>query len=137
LSQVRQVNLFRPSVSRKLPIREDPIQRAIVIGFKTYGYRVLVTSRRRKGSVCKCGAWVVASGGDGVDKGLPDLMIRGERDPVYPPGLWHGVEVKGTDTAINDEQRKLLDLGLITIARSFDDAYDQVRALERSWGFRD
>lgn len=92
--------------------REDDVQRQIVRALREAGYTVLQTSRRRKRCV-HCGRY--STGGDGADRGVPDLIVR---NPVWPPAMWLGIEVKGGKTAVSPEQRELLGDGAIVIARS-------------------
>jgi hypothetical protein len=105
--------------------RESGVSQRIEDRFRLHGYEVLVTSEHRRKIECpKCKAWFTPSTGSGVDKGVPDQLVRDPRR--YPPYLWIGVEVKGPKTPISDEQKIFgARLGYV-IARSDDEAWDSV-----------
>lgn len=106
------------------PVREEDLQQTIVQGLRLLKYRVLVTSRRRKRFQCsRCGAWGWPEGGDGVDKGLPDVLCY-----VPERQAWIGLEVKGTRTAVSPEQRELAEAGCIHIVRTWKEALEAVKA---------
>lgn len=122
-SKTRQVNRFTCHGER-----EEQVQASIVQALLAAGYEVLKTSRVRKRCV-HCGKF--SSGGDGVSRGLPDLLVR---NPEWPPAVWFGIEVKGGRTALSPEQQELLQRGSIVIARSVDDALAAVQAAEGQVG---
>lgn len=115
-----------------MQVGEEEIQRSIIQGLEAYGYTVLQTSRRVKR--CRvCGQYPGA--GDGVTKGLPDLIIGRHGFGGHPSGwgpLLLGLEVKGAKTAVRPEQRDLADRGLIAIVRSWEEARDEVASFERN-----
>ncbi len=104
---------------------EADIQRLIVSFLRLLGYTVLETSRHRKR--CRgCGRW--PAGGDGCDRGLPDLLV------AVPKGggmrRWLGLEVKGAETRLSPEQQALAAAGLIVIVRTPEEALAAVRGGE-------
>lgn len=107
-----------------LPIAtEDEIQCSIIELLELSGFTVWSTSRvRRRCPQCKA----FVPGGDGVDKGLPDLVFY---HPVFPR-LVGGIEVKGPRTAVSPEQRAAADADAYPICRSVDDA---AVAVSRWW----
>ncbi len=100
----------------KRPIAtEAQIQRAIIELLELAGFVVWSTSRvRRRCPECKA----FVPGGDGVDRGLPDIVF------THPsmPRLLGGIEVKGPTTTISPEQRAAADAGAYPICRSVEDA---------------
>lgn len=118
-SKTRQVNRFTCHGER-----EEQVQASIVQALRSAGYEVLKTSRVRKRCV-HCGKF--SSGGDGVSRGVPDLLVR---NPEWPPAVWLGVEVKGGRTALSPEQHELLQRGSIVVVRSVDDALAALKAAE-------
>jgi hypothetical protein len=99
---------------------EEHLQAVIVQALRLAGCQVLVTSRRRK-RCRRCGAW--PAGGDGVDRGLPDLL-------VWRPdqGAWAGLEVKAAHTRVSPEQRQLAGAGKVVIVRTVEEALGCVQA---------
>ena len=74
----RQLELTKAALKRKratrprgqrIPESEAQVQAAIIERLTLAGYTVVSTSRIRKGVRCRCGQWLVPSGGDGVTKG--------------------------------------------------------------------
>jgi hypothetical protein len=98
---------------------EADVQKLIVAYLRLHGLAVLETSRRRKR--CPCGRW--PAGGDGCDKGTPDLLVW-----LPVPGLWLGLEVKGARTCLSPEQRVLAARGMVVIVRTPEEALAAVRA---------
>lgn len=97
-----------------MTVREDDVQRAIVEALRILGYEVLITSRRRR-RCAHCGRY--SAGGDGVTRGTPDLFVFDQRI-----GAWRGMEVKGPNTRVSEEQEELLRRGMVAIVRSIEDA---------------
>ena len=105
-------------------LREEDIQHTIVQGLGLLGYDVLQTSRR--GIVCKrCGQKTY--GGDGADKGVPDLLITHDSWPKCAALM---MECKGPRTRVSPEQRDLERRGRTVIVRSWEEAIAAVRAFE-------
>lgn len=94
---------------------EAETQRAIIELLRLAGFKVWSSSRVRR-RCSQCGSF--SSGGDGVDKGLPDIVFCHPRIPR----LMGGIEVKGPKTAISPEQRAAADLDCYAICRSVDEA---------------
>ncbi len=92
---------------------EDALQRQIVQALRLGGCTVLVTSRRRKR--CPCGRW--PRGGDGVTRGLPDLLVW---QPIWEG--WRGLEVKLPRGRLTAEQRALVEWGAAVVVRSVAEA---------------
>jgi hypothetical protein len=93
---------------------EEQLQQTIVEALRLAGFTVLSTSRRRK-RCRRCGCW--PAGGDGVSKGLPDLLIWCPRRRG-----WIGAEVKGARTKISPEQRALAEAGKVVLVRTVEEA---------------
>jgi len=106
---------------RQLSVNESDIQRMIVEGLRLLGFTVLSTSRIRK-RCRRCGNY--SSGGDGVEKGTPDLLIS---HVLWGCPAWLGIEVKGPKTSVSPEQRHLERCGFVRIARSWDEAGQIIR----------
>lgn len=102
----------------RVTMSEADVQAQIVDALRYMGHIVLVTSRQRH-RCRKCGAW--GSGGDGCDKGIPDLLVS------LDDARWLGMEVKGPRTRVSPEQRSLAADGRIRIVRSVEDALAAVR----------
>jgi len=101
---------------------EAAVQRSIVDLLRQVGYSVFSTSRVRKRCV-RCGHF--SAGGDGVDKGLPDLMVT--RDGW---GLFCGLEVKAEDGHPTPEQKAAIERGLYSIVRSPEQGLGALRGFE-------
>jgi len=117
------VGVERQKRARRRPaVSEDQVQAAIVRALRGAGHEVLITSRRRRRCV-HCGRY--SAGGDGVSRGLPDLLVWDQRRRG-----WIGIEVKGPRTAVSPEQRELADRGMIVVVRSVEEA---LAALSEKW----
>lgn len=103
------------------PQSEDNLQKAIVAELRAKGYTVLITSRRRK-KCRKCGDF--QPGGDGADKGVPDLLVALYGDETWPAGMLLGLEVKkpGKIRYSSQEQELYAKLGVIDVVQSVEDA---------------
>ena len=112
---------------RAVVIDEASVQSAIVARLSWAGYLVMSTSRVRKGVKCTCGRFFFPTGSDGVTKGCPDLFISHLR---WPPGLWIGIEVKGSQTPLSPEQKQLVEAGRYCVARDQDEADRLIREAE-------
>jgi hypothetical protein len=104
-------------VSVRVPTEAD-VQKLIVAYLRLHGLTVLETSRRRRR--CRCGRW--PAGGDGADKGVPDLLVW-----LAGRGSWLGVEVKGQKTRLSPEQRVLAARGMVVVVRTPEEALAAVR----------
>jgi hypothetical protein len=110
-------------------VTEDDVQEAIVSAAQVMGMEVLITSRRRKNVKCPgCGDIFRPTGGDGVSKGVPDLLVR---HPKWPPLTWLGVEVKGPTTKVSPEQQALAAKGAVCVVRCIDDFLTAVRPIDQ------
>ncbi|MCX6359769.1 MAG: hypothetical protein NT029_08190 [Armatimonadetes bacterium] len=108
---------------------EGELQAAITRRLRADGHTVLSTSRHRRGVTCrKCGAWSMPQGGDGVDRGVPDLLVH------VDGARWIGMEVKGHRTAVSPEQQALRDAGRIVIVRSVEEALEAAEGLKGRTG---
>ncbi len=105
---------------------EDEVQTTIVEGLRALGYDVQITSRQRK-RCSHCHKY--SSGGDGVTKGVADLLVGRE----YWGAIRMPMEVKGTKTALSPEQTRDYARGMIYIVRSWEQAIDEVAAFEKLW----
>lgn len=94
---------------------EAQIQQGIIQLLELAGFTVWSTSRVRR-RCPQCRAFV--PGGDGVDKGLPDLVFSHPR----LPRVMGGIEVKGPKTTISPEQRAAAEAGCYAICRSPEEA---------------
>lgn len=94
--------------------READVQGAILDLLRVSGFTAWSTSRVRRR--CVCGRF--AGGGDGVDKGLPDIVFA---HPAFP-GLLGGIEVKGAKTRVSEVQARSASLGHYPICRTPEDA---------------
>lgn len=131
--------------TRKVIIREEPAQEKVVNALRFDGYIVLVTSKHRKRTCCRpkeggCGRWFFPNEGDGCDKAVPDLIVT---HLSWPTGMMFGLECKGTDTKVSEEQERLAAQGRIRVLRaqvSYDwtvtEARRYVREFEASIGVR-
>lgn len=130
------------SIQMKLPIDpgkpttrtrvlEETVQRGIINALLSLGYIVSQTTVRYKFQHCpRCSHGFRPTGGYGASKAVPDLLIR---NPAWPPALWLGIEVKGTETRLSEEQKAAQKAGHIVIARSVEDALMHVRQVENSF----
>lgn len=100
------------------PQSEESLQEQIVAALRARGYTVLVTSRRRK-KCRKCGSYDYS--GDGVDKGLGDLLVTAAWMPAW---LWVAMEVKkaGPIKWSSPEQKSLYERAKIMVVQSVEDA---------------
>lgn len=99
----------------KIPLSESQVQGAILDLLRAGGFMAWSTSRVRR-PCPRCGKSF--EGGDGVDKGLPDIVFCHPRIPR----LMGGIEVKGTRTSVSEEQRAAAEAGCYAICRSVDEA---------------
>lgn len=101
--------------------REEPVQQAIVAALELRGYSVWTTSRQH----CRCAdcGSFRRTKGDGVTRGLPDLLVW--RDE-WPSDRMVALEVKGPSTALSPEQVELVRIGRVRIVRSVRDALEAV-----------
>lgn len=136
--RVRQLELTQTAADGKrkaakpkgkiLTEKEAQVQAAIIRRLKVNGYEVYSTSRVRHKVEQDDGTWKWAAGGDGVDKGVPDLLFY---NPRWPGRLtWWGLECKGTETDISPDQANLWKAGRILLARDQDSAYAQIQVAE-------
>ena len=132
----RQLELTKAALKRKratrprgqrIPESEAQVQAAIIERLTLAGYTVISTSRIRKGVRCRCGQWLVPSGGDGVTKGCPDLFVT---HTAWPPSMWIAIEVKGSHTPVSDEQRAMIANERYFVARDQDTADRLLREAE-------
>lgn len=132
----RQLELTKAALKRKratrprgqrIPESEAQVQAAIIERLTLAGYTVISTSRIRKGVRCRCGQWLVPSGGDGVTKGCPDLFVTHH---AWPPSMWIAIEVKGSHTPVSDEQRAMIANERYFVARDQDAADRLLREAE-------
>lgn len=103
------------------PLSESQIQEQIKEALKAMGCIVLDTSARGSARVMRTARQT------GTSKGIPDLLIS---HASWAP-LWLGIEVKDAKGTLKPEQKQLLDLGRIVIARSVEDALEAVRAMRK------
>ena len=110
---------------KSLKPSEDDTQRGIVDGLRAFGYRVLVTSRRYR-KCPQCGT--VNHRGDGVSKGLADLVCR---HPTWPRGVWVQLEVKkpGSIKYTSTEQKLAHVAGEIYVVQSLEQALEVLRSV--------
>ena len=123
---------------RRIHEREEPVQRRIIEALTARGYEVMVTSRRYKLVYChkcerlafcqKCGGKLWQSGGDGVSKGLGDLLVW---HPSWPPTTRIEADVKGSRTPLSPEQKARVASGVLRIWRSVEEALEDVKAVEQ------
>ena len=132
----RQLELTKAALKRKratrprgqrIPESEAQVQAAIIERLTVAGYIVVSTSRIRKGVRCRCGQWLVPSGGDGVTKGCPDLFVTHVN---WPKSMWIAIEVKGSHTPVSDEQRAMIANERYFVARDQDTADRLLREAE-------
>ena len=100
---------------QRVPIeREEEVSQCIQEGLTLLGYLVLCTTVR-------------LSAGSGCTPGVPDLLVTHSR---WPPGVWLGIEVKGTRTRLSPEQQVLSSLARIKVCRSWEEALEAVHKVE-------
>lgn len=103
---------------------EAQIQQTIVDGLHALKFHVLTTDRPRF-KCPHCGH--VRYGGDGVSRGLPDVMFT---HPSWPLGVWAGIEVKKSAKAkVRPEQQTLKELMRVLVTWDPDHALDYARSL--------
>jgi hypothetical protein len=102
------------------PPSEEEVQAVIVDGLQALGYVVRSTVRRPK-KCPRCGSWPRSGSGDGVSRGLADLLVRHRSWPAY---LWVQLEVKrpGPVRYSSLEQRAAVESAEIAVVQSLDDA---------------
>ena len=112
-----------------IDIPESEVQATIVEGLAALGYDVQITSRQRK----RCShCHKFSGGGDGVSKGVADLLIgRDTWGAIRMP-----LEIKGTKTVLSDEQERDLRRGMLYVAFSWEDAIKHVAHFEKYYGLR-
>jgi hypothetical protein len=98
----------------RLPERESDVLQTVRQGLELLGYEVL-----------RVGQWRADRGGQ--DAGCPDLLVS--RD-TWKPGVWLGLECKGTRTRLSAEQRRLHAAGRIHIVRNWEQARAVVEEFE-------
>lgn len=104
---------------------EAQIQNTILDGLRALGYTVLSTSEHRRAIACPhCHGLFTPSGGRGVDKSIPDLLVGDEQG-----GVWIGLEVKSASGRLRPGQAELATKGLIRVVRSLEEALDAVSAI--------
>jgi hypothetical protein len=119
--------------SRPRPARpEDMTQRSIVEALERAGYRVMQTSRRRRG-VMVGGKWRYSGRGDGVSAGLGDLLVR---YPSWPRLLWAMLEVKAPGGTASMEQVRLAQDQALAVVDNPADALRAIESLAREYAFR-
>lgn len=109
---------------------EDEVQTVIVDGLRAMGCIVLITTRRVK----KCqGCGKINHVGDGVSKGVADLLVR-RKD--WPAGVYLSLEVKkpGKVKWSSMEQRLLCEVGDVLVVQSLEEAVEAVKALAGVFG---
>ena len=120
----------RPVCKPLVALKEEEVQASIIDGLTLMRFTVLQASRRRFLIECpRCGHRFRPKGGDGADKGVPDLIITSE---AWPQLVWLGLEVKGTETKVSPEQQSLAERGHIAVVRSWDEAVEIVRAFDNT-----
>lgn len=103
---------------------EKDVQSEVVAAVKSLGYLVQETSIKIRG---KRKRWNMIVG---IDAGISDLLIG--RTGWGPVRLC--LEMKGPKTALSDEQKRLLDLGLIEVARSLEEAIAAIQRFQERYG---
>ena len=131
----RQVALKLPGIDRgpqrrRIVEREETIQQRIIEALVQRHCEVMVTTRRYKVIICRqCRAKNWPSGGDGVSKGLGDLLVW---HPSWPPTTRIEADVKGSRTPLSPEQKVRVAAGVLRIWRSVADAIRDVGEMMRS-----
>lgn len=110
----------------KLPkgfkVSEADVQDAIIQRLELLGFTVMVTSRIRR-KCHNCGYY--PKGGDGVTKGLADLVVTHN---TWPTGIAVLLEVKSPTTKLSEEQKQLEMHGRIWVVRDQDVAAEIMQA---------
>ncbi len=103
---------------------EDDVQKVIVGGLRSRGFLVQSISRRVK-KCWQCGKYPKSDGGDGVSKGVADLLVRRR---TWPRGTWMALEVKrpGPIKWTNKEQKALAEDGDTIVVQSLEEAFAAV-----------
>lgn len=116
----------RPGSAKKcLPVEtEQGVQQRIAAALTALGYEVMVTSRQRR-KCRQCGAY--SSGGDGVTKGLGDLLVWRSSWP-----WWVKVEadVKTENGSLSSEQVQRVRIGALRIWRGHEEAIHDCERVE-------
>lgn len=82
-------------------LSESDVQRSIVEALEQHGFEVMQTSRHWRGVVDCSGQRRYSARGDGVTRGLADLVVR---DPRWPRAVWVQIEVKAPGGAASEAQ---------------------------------
>lgn len=107
---------------RAVPIRENVVEAQADYHLHLDGCEILSTVHRYKLQTCPCcHNQFRPVGGYGATPGVPDRLVR---LPDWPRGVWLGIELKGSDTAVSPAQRRLHEMGAIYVCRSADEARD-------------
>jgi hypothetical protein len=110
-------------------LEEDrDVQKPLIKELALKRFIVFETSRRVK-KCPTCGEYAPSGFGDGVSKGLSDLVIT---HPEWPPYIGLLIECKGTKTRISAEQQALAAKGRIAIIREAQDGVRIVEAFDKA-----
>lgn len=124
----QQLSLFTSKPAARPRVKENAIQGGIVMGYRSYGYLTLETNEHRRPVRCPCCShFFTPAGGNGRQAGVPDLLVSHEE---WPQGLWFGVEIKGSHTAVSPAQQELRAAQRIVVARSFEEAWNATTRFE-------
>jgi hypothetical protein len=119
---------------RRINRKEADVQREIATVLRQRGYEVMVTSRVMKVAICqRCGEKNWPRGGDGVSKGLGDILVW---HPKWPRFFRVEADVKGPRTPLSPEQKLRVEAGVLVIWRSVEDALkecEKVDARAKEW----
>jgi hypothetical protein len=112
-------------------IPEKAVEEVVDAWLKWAGYRVLVTSEKRRAVRCeKCREWFTPHGPTyGITRGVPDRLVR--RDS-WPLGCWYLVELKGSHTEASPEQKEISAAGGYLIVRPHGVVEDAVRQVSEA-----
>ena len=108
------------------------MQTATVDLFRALGYLVQITSRRVK-RCSHCHKFPRSNFGDGVTKGVTDLLIGRKEWGAMRCAL----EMKGTETAVSDQKQSDFRDGLIYITRSIEASLAAVKDFENRNGLNE
>jgi hypothetical protein len=113
---------------------EKALQQQARASLSHLGYQCLETGVPRRKSQHKCPKcqheWTGhASGGNQNAPGVPDLLAF-RYSEGFPSAVFVGIEMKGEDTPVSEEQQRLSDEGRIVLAYSVQDAIDAVHEAE-------